>query len=92
MVMSTIGIQRRLVPFPPAFLRYLTVYMEQSFPAFPVSIFWMDYLAANRTCALDTLPRAFGLIPSRFEQKVNYLKGQRWNRNLLHILFSRRRQ
>ena len=91
-VMSTIGIRRRLVSFPPAFLRYLTIFMEQSFPAFPVSIFWMDYLAANRTCALDTLPRTFGLIPSRFEQKVNYLKGQSWNRNLLRVLFSRRRR
>jgi uncharacterized protein YbjT (DUF2867 family) len=91
MVMSTIGIQRRLVPLPPALMRYLTIFMEQSFPAFPVSIFWMDYLAANRTCALDTLPRTFGLIPSRFEQKVYYLKGQSWNRNLFRLLYSRRR-
>jgi uncharacterized protein YbjT (DUF2867 family) len=92
MVAAMTGVQRKLVPLAPAVMRYLTVFLEQSFPAFPVSIFWMDYLATNRTCALDTLPRAFGLVPARFGQRLDYLKGQKWNQNLWRWLFRRRRR
>jgi len=40
---------------------------------FPGSAFWMDYLAENRICALDSLPRIFGINPARFGQKIDYL-------------------
>jgi uncharacterized protein YbjT (DUF2867 family) len=91
MVESKIGINQRLVPLSPALMRYLTVFLEQTFPAFPVSIFWMDYLAADRTCALDTLPRTFGLVPACFDQRLDYLKNQKWSRVVLQWLFRRRR-
>ena len=92
MVMSVTHTHRRLVPIGPAYMRSMTVFLEQTFPAFPVSIFWMDYMAANRTCALDTLPRSFGLMPARFNQRLDYLKGQRWNLQLWRSLFRRRRR
>ncbi len=91
MVMAVTNTRRRLVPVNPAYMRYLTIFLEQSFPAFPVSIFWMDYMAANRTCALDTLPRAFGLLPARFSQRLDYLKEQKWSLKLWSSLFRRRR-
>jgi NADH dehydrogenase len=40
---------------------------------FPISLFWLDYLAVDRTCPLDTLPRQFGLMPARFTHHLEYL-------------------
>jgi NADH dehydrogenase len=57
----------------PAYLRLLAVFMENSFKNFPLSVFWQDYLAADRTCELDTLPRLFGLMPMRFARQLDYL-------------------
>jgi NADH dehydrogenase len=62
-----------MVPVSPAFLRILAVWMEHSMRNFPMSIFWQDYLAADRTCELDTLPRLFGLLPERFGRQLDYL-------------------
>ena len=72
-VMTAAHVRRLLVPMPQAYLRGLTVYMENSVKNFPLSIFWQDYLAADRTCELDTLPRMFGLMPARFNRRLEYL-------------------
>lgn len=72
-VMTAARVRRLLVPMPQAYLRGLTVYMENSYKNFPLSIFWQDYLAADRTCELDTLPRMFGLMPARFNRRLDYL-------------------
>ena len=48
--------------------------MENSVKNFPLSVFWQDYLAADRTCELDTLPRLFGLMPARFSHHLDYLR------------------
>jgi uncharacterized protein YbjT (DUF2867 family) len=71
---KAIGIRRLLVPVTPSYLRAIAVMLEQSFPQFPISIFWVDYLATDRTCPLDTLPRVFGLMPARFNQQLDYLR------------------
>jgi len=72
-VMNAGRIKRWIVPFSPAYLRILAVYLESSFKDFPLSVFWLDYLAADRTCSLDTLPRLFGLLPMRFNRQLDYL-------------------
>ncbi len=89
MVMHTCNLPRRLVPVRPPYLRGLTVLLEALFPGLPVSVYWLDYLAANRTCALDTLPRAFSLMPARMSQRLGYLRGENWRRSMLQSLFSR---
>jgi uncharacterized protein YbjT (DUF2867 family) len=88
--LQAIGASRRLVPVAPPYLRALTVLLEGLFPSVPVSIYWLDYLAANRTCSLDTLPRYFNLLPRRMSQQVDYLKGVNWQRELARSLFQRR--
>ncbi len=65
--------------------------LESIFPGLPSSVYWLDYLAINRTCALDTLPRAFNLMPARMPQRLDYLRQQDWRRNLYRGLFRRRR-
>jgi NADH dehydrogenase len=73
-VEKAVGIRRLLIPLPPSYLRGVALMLEQSFPQFPISIFWVDYLATDRTCPLDTLPRVFGLMPARFNQQLGYLR------------------
>jgi uncharacterized protein YbjT (DUF2867 family) len=90
-VMQATGIRRRILKIGPPYLRGMTLFIEALFPNFPVSIYWMDYLAANRTTALDTLPRAFNLMPSRFAQRLAYLKGVNWQVAMLRTLLRRAR-
>ena len=66
-------IHRLFVPFSPVYLRWLTLNLEQFANLFPVSIFWLDYLASNHTCPLDNITRLFGIIPARFSQTLEYL-------------------
>jgi len=81
-VMETTGIRRRLVPTKPPYLRALTVLLDHVFPSLPISVYWLDYLAANRTCGLDTVPKVFNIIPARFSQRLDYLKGEQWHLSL----------
>lgn len=90
-ILRTLGLERRILPTRPPYLRGLTVVLEAMFPGLPVSSFWIDYLAANRTAGLDTLPRAFGLLPARFPSSLDYLKQTNWRRALLRALWTRRK-
>ncbi len=73
-IMDVIGLQRNLVSMRLSYLRILTVILDYLFPTMPVSIYWLDYLATNRTTALDTIPSAFGLMPARFTHQLTHLK------------------
>lgn len=91
MVMQAIDINRSLISTRPPYLRGLTVFLESLFPGLPVSVYWLDYLATNRTCTLDTIVRTFNLMPARMSQNLDYLKEQDWRPSLLRILFKRYR-
>jgi len=90
-IMHTIGIRRRIMPVRPPYLRGITVMLENLLPSLPVSVFWLDYLAANRTTSLDTIPRIFNLMPSRLSQRLAYLRGQNWRRDVWRSVFRRPR-
>jgi len=87
-VMDAIHKRRPLRIWPIPFMRALTVTLEAIFPRFPVSVFWLDYLAVNRTCAVDTVQRVFGLMPARFAARLDYLRNANWRRELLRTLFT----
>jgi uncharacterized protein YbjT (DUF2867 family) len=87
LIMEITHQRRLLVNWPTQSMRALTILMEYITPHFPSSIFWMDYLAVDRTCPLDTIPRMFGLKPALFASRLDYLKGQHWTRRLLQRLF-----
>ncbi len=88
-VMEVTRQPRWLVNWPMQSMRALTILMESFFPRFPASIFWLDYLAVNRTCAVDSVPRLFGLMPARFTSRLDYLRGIHWTREMLRTLFTR---
>ena len=77
-VMRLIGTQlqkkRRYVAFNPVQLSFLTQFLENQIKGFPTTVFWMDYLAENRTCNLDSMPRNFGINPARMKHKLDYLE------------------
>ena len=81
--------QRRLINWPAQSMRAATILMEYIFPNFPASIFWMDYLAVNRTCPVDSVPRLFGLMPARFASRLGYLRGVHWTREMFRSLITR---
>lgn len=80
-IMEVTGIRKNLIPFPPAYLRLLTVWLEEN-RNFPLSAFMLDYLASDRTCPIDSAPRIFGLMPARFSHQIEFLrpldKTNRW--------------
>jgi NADH dehydrogenase len=81
-VMAVMGKRKRFFYLPPPLLRGLTVFLETSLSHPPISVFWLDYLAVNHTCALDTLPRVFRLKPSRLAQRLGYLNTMNWRQVL----------
>jgi len=90
-VMDRTGVKRSFVTVSPPYLRAITVLVEYALPASPVSVYWLDYLSTNRTCSLDTIPRSFNLMPSRFSQRLDYLRGMNWRRELWRSIFRRRK-
>lgn len=90
-VMLQTGQRRMIVNISPAYLRLITVFLESLFANLPVTIYWLDYLAVNRTTALDTMPRLFDLMPSRYSQRLSYLQSEDWRKSLLRSLFSRKK-
>lgn len=81
-VMAATGINKPTIGLRPPYLRALTVLIESIFPNPPVSVYWLDYLAANHTCPLDTLPRVFNLLPSRFSHRLDYLEDRAWRQSV----------
>jgi NADH dehydrogenase len=77
-IMETTHRKRFLVPLSPITLRAMTVFFEGVVPNFPISSFWLDYFAVNRTCAVDSMPRIFGLMPARFTYRLDYLIRKPW--------------
>jgi len=88
-VMQVTGQRRWLVNWPTPTLRALTVVMESAFPRFPSNVFWIDYLAVNRTCRVDTVQKVFGLMPARFSTRLDYLRNVSWSQRALSSLFLR---
>jgi NADH dehydrogenase len=81
-IMDVTHRRRFLVPLSPITLRALTVFFESVAPNFPLSSFFLDYFAVNRTTAVDAMPRHFGLMPARFSYRLDYLIRKPWYRRL----------
>ena len=71
---TQLGKKRYYSEFNPVQLSFLTQFLENRIKGFPTTVFWMDYLAENRTCDLDSMPRNFGINPARMKHKIEYLQ------------------
>jgi len=90
LVSEATGLRRAFVGFPQTYLKWVTILLEYMLPTLPVSVYWLDYMAVNRTTALDTLPRSFNLMPARMSQRLAYLRGQHWGSSLFRLLLERK--
>ncbi len=73
MIARQVGLKRIYLPISLGNMRRLTLWVNQLDKKFPISVFWLDTLAENRTCTIDILPREFGIMPARLQQKLTYL-------------------
>lgn len=81
-MLQRLRLNRRLYPISLPALRALIVFLGYAIPHFPVSSFWLDYISVNRTCAVETITRIYGLIPARFAYHLEYLEQPPWYRRL----------
>ena len=72
-ILRQLKTRRLFVPVTPAYLRALSIWYENSRTDVPISVYWLDYLAADRTASIDVLPRLFGIMPARFANNIQYL-------------------
>ncbi len=81
-ILQKTGLQRQLISVRPSYLRILINLSRIFAPRLLASNYWLDYLAADRICSLDSVPRVFHLLPARFSQKTEYLVGVDWQKSL----------
>jgi uncharacterized protein YbjT (DUF2867 family) len=72
-LMTTVGHKKPIVSIPSSYLRLLALFIDQLKGTIPISLYWLDYLANDQTCPVDSVPRMFGLMPARFSQHLEYL-------------------
>jgi NADH dehydrogenase len=73
-LLDVMKINRTLIPVSTAMIRFATVFADYLSLKIPTNIFWLDYLATNRTCSLTTIPHIFSLLPSHFSKRIEYLR------------------
>lgn len=84
MVMQRTRLRRILFPLRPPYLRMGARLLGRFIPIPPITPFWLDYLAVDRTADLYTLPRVFQVKPARMQGKLEYLQGRNWMREFVH--------
>lgn len=77
-IMSVTHAPKLLLPIPVPYMRALFVTLDPFIPKANISTYWLDYIAVNRTCPVENLPRAFGLMPARFGYRLDYLSREPW--------------
>jgi len=82
-LMNVTHTRRVIMPLPPPYMRALIVMLDSVARNFSASTYWLDYVAVNRTCPVDNLPRTFGLMPARFAYRLNYLEHEPWYKNFM---------
>ena len=73
-LLDVMGVNRRLISISTPLIRFATVLADYLSWQIPTNIFWLDYLATNRTCSLNTVPHIFNLLPSHFSKRIEYLR------------------
>ena len=82
-LMTVTHTRRTILPLPPPYMRALIVMLDSVARNFSASTYWLDYVAVNRTCAVDNLSRTFGLMPARFAYRLNYLEREPWYKSFM---------
>jgi len=73
-MLDVMDLKRSLISISTPLIRAGTVFSDYLSRNIPTNIFWLDYLATNRTCSLNTVPQVFNLLPSHFSKRLEYLR------------------
>jgi nucleoside-diphosphate-sugar epimerase len=65
--------RRLLFPIAPAYLRLINLWFKPYKGAFPLPSTWIDLLAMDRTCPLDSMSKYFRILPARFDHQLDFL-------------------
>lgn len=77
-IMTATRTRRAFLSIPVPYMRALFVMLDPFLPGVNISTYWLDYIAVNRTCPVENLPRTFGLMPARFAYRLDYLVREPW--------------
>jgi uncharacterized protein YbjT (DUF2867 family) len=81
-VLDTLRLPRFPLRMWPPLLRIGAEILDSTLPHSPLTPFWLDYLAVNRTCEAGNIPLHFGLRPARLIDRIGYLRDGRGVRDL----------
>jgi uncharacterized protein YbjT (DUF2867 family) len=73
-VLDTLRLPRFPLRMWPPLLRIGAEMLDGMLPHSPLTPFWLDYLAVNRTCEAGNIPLHFGLRPARLSERIGYLR------------------
>ncbi len=73
-LLDVMELKRYLVSINTPLIRIATLFADYLSIEIPTDVFWLDYLATNRTCSLNTVPHIFNLLPSYFSKRLEYLR------------------
>ena len=76
LVGQALGKNPKFLNISPVQYSFLTQMIENNMKNPPINVYWMDYLAENRTTALDCMSRIFEINPARMKTKLTHLKGK----------------
>jgi NADH dehydrogenase len=76
LVGQALGKNPKFLNISPVQYSFLTQMIENNMKNPPINVYWMDYLAENRTTALDGMSRIFEINPARMKTKLTHLKGK----------------
>ncbi|MDD2521523.1 MAG: NAD(P)H-binding protein [Anaerolineaceae bacterium] len=76
LVGQAMGRNTKFLNISPVQYSFFTQMVENNMKDPPVNVYWMDYLAENRTTALDSMSRIFEINPARMKLKLTHLKGK----------------
>ena len=79
LVGQAMGKQPKFLNISPVQYSFFTQIIENNMKNPPINVYWMDYLAENRTTSLDSMSRIFEINPARMKQKLTHLKGKHPN-------------
>ena len=75
-----------LVDAPQPYLRWMVHILRRMLPGSPLTSNWLDHVAVNRTCEVNSLPRYFNLRPAVFEHTIVYLREREWRTDVALVL------
>lgn len=76
LVGQAMGKNTKFLSISPVQYSFFTQMIENNMKNPPINVYWMDYLAENRTTALDSMSRQFEINPARMKLKLAHLKGK----------------